>query len=157
MITALGLVVLLTVALLAMLFSWGLVQMQPDRNTLSYPAWFMDPEDTSWQLRLAANSDPGLGLSVSDPVRLCGPSEEHAYLASLNCAADPPVPVFEDPFAAVAAKRETVQPLGLGRCVDRFEVQCGAETRDLYLSPYRCKGKATTEVPAGFLPRFSTP
>ena len=148
---------LLTVALGAILISWGLVRGQPDRDDLAYPPWFMDSSNTSWQLPLATNSDPKLGRSVSNPVKVCGPSQEHAYLASLLCDSDPPAPLFEDPFAAIVANRETVQPLGLGRCVDRYEVQCGATKRELYLSPYRCKGATTTEVPTGFQPRFTSP
>ena len=121
---------------------------------VDFPPWYTDPLDASWQLVLDPNTTDDLGLRAARPVHVCGILAEQAYLASIACAGDPPVPPFTAPFDVSSAPREPVaSPLGF-RFVDRFEVSCPAGPVHLFLSPYRCRGEPTRQVPDGFLPRF---
>ncbi len=150
--------VLLGGVAMAWLGYWVAVRTDGDTDELAtLPPWFLDPDDMSWQSPLTANAHAGLGLKAARPVRVCGVLEEQAYLASLRCAATDGHPAqvpFDSPFAAAEAKRESVAtPLGL-HYVDRIEVPCPSGKVPLHLSPYHCRGETTTEVPAGFEPRF---
>lgn len=127
------------------------IEAGPD-DVSDYPSWYLDPLDSSWQRALTPNADAALGGRASRPVRVCGAVGEQTYLASLAC--DESTPAFDSPFAAAEARRESIAtPLGM-RFVDRFEVPCPAGKVHVYMSPYECDGKPTTEAAAGFLPRF---
>jgi len=146
--------VLVAGALFVMLGYWIMVRWDHGLEGESYPPWFTDLDDTSWQRALAPNASGRVGLGPNTPVRVCGAAGEQAYLSSLTCDADPPTIPFPDPFAAAGARKEHLRPLLYPRIVDRYEVPCAGATVDLYLSPYHCKGEMTEEVPSGFVPRF---
>ena len=149
------LVALGTVALFAMLAAW-ILSLRPPAHAEheSFPAWYTDPFDTSWQTALEPASGLSVGASAGRPVRVCGVDGEQAYLASLLCESDPSVPPFDDPFSVMDATRETIQRAFRARAVDRFEVPCPAGPVDVFLSPYHCGDGETSEAPAGFVPRF---
>jgi len=125
-----------------------------DGPAASLPPWYTDPLDVSWQVSLEPNATSDLGLRSSHPVEVCGVLAQQAYLASIACDADPAAVPFTSPFDVSSAKRESVPaPFGF-RYVDRFEVPCPGRSVQLFLSPYRCRGESTRQVPEGFVPRF---
>ena len=150
-----GIVAAVAAGLFGMLVSWLFALRAPEvRGTDSYPDWYTDPFDTSWQQPLASPAVGGLGLSSFRPVQVCGVHGEQAYLASLLCEGEPSAPPFPDPFAVLDATRETVQRAFRSKAVDRYEVPCAAGPVIVYLSPYHCERGATPRTPQGFEPRF---
>lgn len=143
-----------TLALFGTMQYWMCVELDRGAGEDHYPPWFNNLDDTSWQRELAPNASAKLGLDPNQPVRVCGASGEHAYLASLRCAGEPVVDPLPDPFSAAGARKEHLRPLLYPRIVDRYEVLCGTTTVSLYLSPYHCSGGEDDQVPAGFVPRF---
>ncbi len=150
---AIALVAITSLMFLGMLALYA-VGTAGDGDVDEIPPWYLDVDDRSWQMELAAGGDAELGRAAGHPVRLCGTSMEQAYLASLLCDGESGAPPFADPFAAASAPRETVAGRWLGRPVDRYRVPCPSGPVDLYLSPYACDGGATMEAAAGFSPRF---
>ena len=139
---------------MAWLGYWLMIMADDPEERGDYPSWYLDPLDLSWQQSLTANADGSLGSRASHPIRVCGAVGEQTYLASITCTADGAAAPFDSPFAAAEAKREPVaSPLGM-RFVDRIEVPCPSGNFDLYLSPSHCGNKRTSQVPAGFSPRF---
>jgi hypothetical protein len=150
------LVALGTIALFAMLAAWSLsIRLPVHAEQESFPAWYTDPFDTSWQVTLEPAPGSPIGASAGRPVRVCGVVGEQAYLASLLCESDPLTPPFADPFSVMDATRETTQRAFRARAIDRYEVPCPAGVVDVFLSPYHCGEGETGEAPAGFVPRFA--
>ncbi len=145
-----------TVALFAMLGGWALAIHLPGQHPQeSFPDWYTDPFDTSWQLPLAPAGGAGPGRSMRRPVKVCGVHGEQAYLASLLCADEARTPPFVDPFEVMDATRETQQRAFRARAVDRYEVTCPGGVQDVFLSPYHCgEEEEAGRVPEGFVPRF---
>ncbi len=149
------LVSMLAGAMFTMLVVWVWVLGSPaEQGEETFPAWYTDPFDQSWQVKLAPAAGGGLGTSAMRPIRVCGVSGEQAYLASLLCEDSAAPPPFDDPFVVMDAKREAVQRAFRTRAVDRYEVTCGSDTVTVFLSPYHCDETVTASVPPGFVPRY---
>ncbi|HDS0948079.1 TPA: hypothetical protein QDZ34_000538 [Stenotrophomonas maltophilia] len=116
----------------------------------------------------AATDEAQWGLRKENPVEVCQPIGQHAYLARLVCS-DQSRPRFErggsvgnrNPPSSDRAVRErefeammTFAPLAEGatdyHVIDRYDVQCGETTTAVYMDMYHCPAAPVQRAPAGF-------
>ena len=109
---------------------------------------------------------PGWGLSQDNPVPLCKPQGQRAWIGQLRCpdgsalswqrvgGAGPRTPLPEGAdVVALLERYMTYQPLAAGEAdhhmVDRYQVDCGGQVQLLYLDMYHCDVPPPQAAPAG--------
>jgi hypothetical protein len=115
----------------------------------------------------AMADEAGWGLRQDNPVAVCEPAGQRAWLQQLRCAdgselswqrsgsVGPRVELPTDLPMAELDKIMSGEPLADGEVdyhvIDAYQVDCGGKARTLYLDMYHCELPAPQRAPAGFL------
>lgn len=115
----------------------------------------------------AMADDGSWGLQQGNPVPVCQPPGQRAWLQQLRCADGSALswrrigsigtrtPMPADFPIATLEKYMSGEPLADGEVdyhmVDGYQVDCGGKVQQLYLDMYHCELPAPQRAPAGFL------
>ena len=115
----------------------------------------------------AMADDGSWGLQQGNPVPVCKPPGQHAWLQQLRCADGSALswrrsgsvgtrePLPPGSPLPTPEKYASGEPLAEGEVdyhmVDRYQVDCGGKVQQLYLDMYHCELPAPRRAPAGFL------